>query len=317
VSDTVTPEARGTGGSAARSVPAGSTAGPSTARRLPVRVLEPRRAGIAPAFRELWRFRRLGLFFGKRFITKRYSRTWLGMLWLPLRPGVTLATRILIYGGLIGIATGETPYALTFVVATAAWQLFYESVYWSVRSMELNRKLLTTTYVPRTLLVFSAIVPSLIDFGMNMCFVVAAVLYYLVRAHYLYIHFGLNSLLAVAGLVSMVLIGLGIGLFAAGISARTRDIRFSLPFVLGFLYFVTPIIYPLSLMPPRYRPLAELNPLTGAVEMVRDGLFATNSLSGPAAIVTVVAILLLWGPGLWLADRREVSILNGGGRQPA
>lgn len=274
-------------------------------------MIAPRRAGLLNGLHELWRYRRFTMFFGQRFIAKRYSRTWLGMLWLPLKPGVTLATRVFVYGGLIGIATGKTPYALAFLVATAGWQLFYESVTWSVRSIELNRKILRSVYMPRALLAFAALIPSLIDYAANLLFVVVALVYYLLRAHVLYIHFGLRNLESLAGLALMLLIGTGIGLSVSGSAARARDIRFGLPFVLGFLYFVTPIIYPLTQIPPHYRPLAELNPLTGAVEMVKDGVFATHTVSASATAVTVVAAALLWGPGLWLADRREVALLNG------
>lgn len=281
------------------------------ADRRPVHRFTPRTASLTAALRELWRLRRFVLYFGHRFVAKRYSRTWLGILWLPLRPAVTLVTRILIYGGLVGIASGRIPYSLSFLLATTAWQLFAECAYWSIRSMELNRKLLATVYIPRTLLVASAVVPSVVDFLVNLFFLVAALVYYLIRAHFFYVEVGVQNLLAVAGFACMILLGLGFGLLFAGASARTRDVRFSLPFILNFLYFVTPIIYPLSQIPPQYRPLAELNPMTGAVEMARDGLFATETLSGNAALVTVIAILLMWGPGLWLANRREVAVLNG------
>jgi lipopolysaccharide transport system permease protein len=278
----------------------------------PVRVFEPRRPGILNSLREAWRFRRFSYFFGQRFMEKRFSRTWLGMLWVPLRPGISLATRVFVYGGLIGIASGHVPYSLAFLVGTAAWQLFYESIYWSVRSIELNRRMIRSSYMPRSLLVFSAVIPSIVDFIVNMSFVAIAVGYYLLRAHHLYIHVGLHLLLVPAGLLLMLLMGLGVGLAMVGVNARARDLRFSLPFVLGFLYFLTPVIYPLTQFPEKYRRFAELNPMTGAVEMVKDGFFQTHSLSPDAALVTVVVVALLWGPLHWFADRREVALLNCG-----
>ena len=90
------------------------------------------------------------------------------------------------------------------------------------------------------------------------------------------------------GLLVLMLLGLGVGVAAAGLGARTRDIRFGLNYAIGFLYFVTPVIYPMSTIPPKWRPVAELNPATGAIEMAKDGIFGTHSLSVPAALVSIV-----------------------------
>lgn len=242
---------------------------------------------------------------------KRYARTWLGMFWVPLRPGISLSTRIFVYGGLIGIAANGVPYALAFLVGTAAWQLFYEGVLWSVRSIQINRKTVRGIYMPRSLMVLSAVIPATVDFLVNFSFVVLGLVYYVFRVHHLYLAFGVRMLLAPAGLVLMLLMGLGVGMTLAGVGARGRDLQFSLPFALNFLYFLTPVIYPLTQFPEKYRPIAELNPMTGAVEMVKDGLFHTHTLSPDAAIVTVVVVLFLWGPLHWYADRREVRLLTG------
>lgn len=287
---------------------------PAGARRPPapkVHVFAPRQAGIVSSFREAWRFRRFSSFFGVKFMEKRYAQTWLGMFWVPLRPGISLSTRIFVYGGLIGIATGGIPYALAFLVGTAAWQLFYEGVVWSARSIQVNRRTVRGIYMPRSLLVLSAVIPACVDFLVNFSFVVLGLVYYVFRVHHLYLVVGMRLLLAPAGLLLMLLMGLGVGLTLAGVGARGRDLQFSLPFVLNFLYFLTPVIYPLTQFPEKYRPIAELNPMTGAVEMVRDGLFATHTLSPDAAIVSVLAVIILWGPLHWYADRREVRFLTG------
>lgn len=297
-------------------VPAPAYGAPArgTAWRTPsstVHIFEPRRSGIHHSLLEAWRFRRFSSFFGKRFMEKRYAQTWLGMFWLPLRPGISLTTRIFVYGGLIGIAANGVPYALAFLVGTAAWQLFYEGVLWSVRSIQINRRTVKDIYMPRSLLVASAVIPAFVDFLVNISFVVIAVVYYVFRVHTFYVQFGVRTLLAPAGLMLMLLMGLGVGMMLAGVGARGRDLQFSLPFVLNFIYFLTPIIYPLTQLPASYRPYAELNPMTGAVEMVKDGFFRTHTLSGPAAIVSVTAVLILWGPLHWYADRREVRLLTG------
>lgn len=276
------------------------------------RVIEPRRPGLIPLAREAWRFRRLIPQLGRRFLEKRFARTWLGMVWLPLRPLTNLATKILVFGGLVGISTGSnTPYPIFFLVATAAWQLFYECAYWSTRSVELNRKMMMRTYVPKVVVVLAAAVPALVDFAIHVVFAAAAVLYYLFRAHYLYLEIGIRTLLVPAGLLIMMLLGLGVGFLTAGAGARARDVRFMIHYCLSFMYFLTPVIYPLSTVPQRWRPLAELNPMTGAIEMVKDGLFRAHELSPDAVWVSLFWLFLIWVPILWLFDRREVAVLHG------
>jgi lipopolysaccharide transport system permease protein len=273
--------------------------------------IEPRRAGFRHLVAEAWRYRYLMTYFGTRFLQKRMARTWLGMIWLPLRPGINLATRILVFGGLVGISSGKTPYPIFFITATAAWQLFYETAFWSMRSVELNRKLLARIYVPRLVVISSALIPAAVDFGINISFAALAVLYYLVRAHIFYLQFGIRTLLVPAGLGLIILLGLGLGLLMSGASARARDVRFSIHYFFQFLYYLTPVIYPLTQIPEKYRPIAELNPMTGAVEMVKDGVFRAHELSPDAVGVTLAWVFVIWVPGLWLFDRALVGVLHG------
>jgi lipopolysaccharide transport system permease protein len=289
---------------------------PATAHAVPehrrhVFVVGPRRPGLLPALAEAWRFRYLMGYFGKRQIQKRMARTWLGMLWLPLRPGINLATRILVFGGLVGISAGDTPYPIFFIVATAAWQLFFETAFWSMRSLEMNRKIVAKVYVPRLTVVSSALIPASFDFLVNFSFAALAVLYYLVRAHIFYLEIGVRTLLVPAGLSLVLLLGVGLGLLMSSLSARARDIRFLSHYFFQFLYYLTPVIYPISYIPLKARPFAELNPMTGAVEMVKDGLFRAHELSPDAVFVTLIAVFLIWVPGLWLFDRKEVAALHG------
>src|SRR5437763_11328977 len=168
---------------------------------LTVHVFEPRRAGLLPSFREIWRFRHLTYFFGAGFLEKRYGRSFLGLLWVPLRPGISLITRIFVYGGLIGAASANIPYALAFLTGTACWEIFREGVTWSARSIQINRKQVQNHYMPRGLLSISAVVPTFMEGGVNVLYMLLGVLWYVVHAHHLYIQFSVLTLLAPLGLL--------------------------------------------------------------------------------------------------------------------
>lgn len=277
-------------------------------RDLPVTIVEPRRHGLRAAAREVWQSRRFIGYFGRVFVRKRFARTWLGLLWLPLRPSISLLTRLLVFGGLVGITAGKTPYPVFFLTASAAWQLFNESAYWATRSLEVNRRALRVVHVPRLTVIVSAVIPSFIDFLIYASFAAAAIVYYLARGGGFWLTLTPRSILYVpAGLLLILLLGLGVGLLTASLGARTRDIRFAMSYGLSFVYFLTPVIYPLSKVPNQYKPLAELNPLTGAMELFKDGLFSGHTLSNPSLAVTLVAVVALWVPGVWLFQRVELA----------
>lgn len=281
------------------------------AAEAPVTVIEPRRHGLRLAAREVWESRRFIGYFGRVFVRKRFARTWLGLLWLPLRPSISLLTRLLVFGGLVGITAGKTPYPVFFLTASAGWQLFNESAYWATRSLDVNRRALRVVHVPRLTVILSAVIPSVVDFLIYGSFAAAAVLYYLARGGGFWLTLTRSSLLYVpGGLLLILLLGLGVGLLTAALGARARDIRFALSYALSFVYFLTPVIYPLSQVPNRYKPLAELNPLTGAMEMFKDGLFGEHTLSSSSLAVTLTAVVAIWVPGVWLFHKVEIAGLK-------
>ena len=272
----------------------------------PLRVIERRRPGIRAALTELWRYRRYTMYFGRVILAKRYARTWLGLLWLPLRPVLNVVTKLLVFGGLVGITAGDIPYPIFFLLASAAWALFSECVLASTRSLDINRSLLREVHIPRLVVITSAIVPSLIEFMITVALAAIAVGYYLVRDDVVYLHLTIWSpFVIVAALTLIALLGLGVGVITASAGARARDVRFAVTYFIGLVYFLTPVIYPFDFIPDQYKPLAELNPLTGAIELFKLGLFPGEAVSPEALTVTTAAILALWLPGLWLYQRQE------------
>lgn len=272
-----------------------------------VTVIERRRPGIRAALTELWRYRRFTLYFGRGMLTKRYARTWLGFLWLPLRPVLNVATKLLVFGGLIGITAGNIPYPIFFLLASAGWALFSECVLWSTRSLDVNRGLLREVHIPRLVVIASAIVPSLVEFAITISLAAVALLYYLLSEDVFYLHLTIGSpFIIVAALTLIAMLGVGVGLITASAGARARDVRFAVTYFVSFVYFLTPVIYPFDSIPDKYRPVAELNPLTGAIELFKVGLFPGEAVSAEALTVTIGAVLALWIPGLWLFQRHEV-----------
>jgi ABC-type polysaccharide/polyol phosphate export permease len=285
------------------------------AARRRVHVIEPPRGGVRGALHDLWVFRWAILYFGSVYLSRRYRRTWLGFLWVPLKPGFNMASRILIFGGVVGISAGKTPYPIFLLIATAAWQLFAETVLWGTRSMEMGAKLLQRVELPRLPMIFGAVLPGSIEFFTYLLFAAIGLGYYMLRAHKFYLHLGIQTLFVPAGLTLIVLQAVGIGLVLSGASARARDVRYGMHFGLNFLYLATPVLYPLSQIPAAWRPLAELNPVMGAIEMVKDGLFDSHELTLAASLVAICGTVVFWAIGIWMLHRsgaRRRAVVAGG-----
>lgn len=273
--------------------------------RGPVRVIEPRRATIHAQLLESWRYRGLVGHYGRRFVGKRYARTWLGWVWLPLRPVLALAAKVFVFGGLLGVPSGHVPYLIFFIVAMGAWQLFTETTYWATRSLELNRRELRHLHVPRLVPLVAAVVPSFVEYLIYTGIGVCALLYYLVVDGTLYLRVGPQLLVAVLGLVLIMALGLGVGLWTSTFAVRARDIRFGLGYVMSFWFFLTPVIYPLDVIPAKYRLIASLNPVTAPVEMVRYGLLGIGDVTRQTFGLTVGVIVVLFVGGLWFFGKPE------------
>ena len=277
-----------------------------------LRVIEPRARGPLARARELWEYRWLIGYFGRRYLEKRYSRTWLGLLWIPIRPLLDVGLRVLLFGGLLGVSSGHRPYFIFFVVGMSAWELFERTAYWATRSLELSRSILRQFFVPRLTALVGAVVPGGVDFLFYGALTAVAASYYRISrgAFYLDLTPDASWLGVLAGLLLLVLFALGIGLWTSVFVARARDIRFGFSYAMGFWFLVTPVIYPISAIPSQYRVIARANPVTGPVEMVKHGMLGTagaDTFSIAVSLMTIAAVLV---SGLWFFGRSESAAVE-------
>jgi lipopolysaccharide transport system permease protein len=275
-----------------------------------VSVIEPRASGFRGALVDVWRYRHLFWFFARRFVRKRYQRTWLGRIWLPLRPGLSLSSKAFVFGGIIGVSSGSVPYLVFFLIASSAWQLFAETAYWSMRSLQLSQGVLKRMYVPRLVPLVAGVAPALVDYAMYSTFAALALGFYWIRDGHLWIVLGWNTLYLPAGLALIVALGLVIGVWTANFAIQARDVRFGMMYVLSFWYFLTPVIYPLDHIPHRFRSLTNLNPVIAPVEMVKYGIMGNGEITPRGVQVAVAGVLVLGGLGLWVFGKLEARALD-------
>jgi lipopolysaccharide transport system permease protein len=220
----------------------------------------------ARAFFDLWIYRELLYFLTWRDIKVRYKQATMGVAWAVIQPLFMMLTFALFFGLLVGAPTDGMPYLVFYYCGLLPWTFFSNSVSNSNMSLVANSHLITKVYFPRVLVPAATIGAGLLDLLISSFILLGLALFY-----------GLGmtwSILLLPCLILLtVMLSLGLGMWLAILTVKYRDIRHALPFVLQLWMFLTPIIYPLSVVPEKWRWLLSLNPLTGIVEGIRASLF--------------------------------------------
>ena len=200
-----------------------------------------------------------------REISSRYRQTFLGIAWAFIKPAATVAIFTFVFSGLAGIPSDGVPYPLFLIAGLLPWTLFSIAVTSGASSLTGQSNLVAKIYFPREILPFASLAASFLDFLIAVLFLIA-----------LMIHFGVtltwNILYAVPILMIEILLTLGVVLFFSLANVWYRDITHAAGLLLQLWMYLTPVLYPLNLVPEGHRKLMGLNPMVGIVEGFRSAV---------------------------------------------
>jgi lipopolysaccharide transport system permease protein len=235
----------------------------------PLFILRPTRGWVRLNLHELWVYRELLFFLTLRDVKVRYKQTILGAAWTIIQPLAAMLVFTLFFSKLMGVPSDGIPYPLFAFAGLVPWMFFSKALASSVSSLVGSTNLITKVYFPRLIIPLAAVLAGLVDFAVAFVFLLGLVLYYglPLTSHLLLVPF-------LVLLTTLLALGFGIGLSA--LNARYRDVGAIVPFVIQIGMFATPIIYPSSLVPGRWRWLLAANPLSGIIEGFRSSLFARD-----------------------------------------
>ena len=271
----------------------------------PIRVIEPWKHGIRARLHDVWRHRRLIPYYGKCYIMRRFKNTWLGWIWLPLRPGVDMLTKAFFFGGFLGVSSGDRPYIIFFTFGSCGWVLFESMSRWGARAIRMSNRFVKNAHAPWLPRMMGLILPGLVDFALYTAVAIGAIFYYLATRGKLYIVPSTAVGIACLGIVLLAAWGLALALIMAPLTQGVRDVRYLFNYVTAFWYYMTPITYPISSLPPKYQPIAELNPLTAPVEMVKYGFLQTAPPTVTEYAACLIGLVVFGTFGLWMFNRFE------------
>jgi lipopolysaccharide transport system permease protein len=269
---------------------------------LVIRITPPSRWWALP-FRELWEYRELIYFFVWRDIKVRYKQTAIGAAWAVLQPLMTMLIFSLFFGKLAHIPSLGLPYPIFYYSALLPWMYFSGALQNSTSSIVENQKLVTKVYFPRLSLPFSSVLSGLLDFAISFLMFVVLVIYYRVpptKAIFLMPFF----------LLLAILTALGVGLWLSALNAIYRDVRYVVPFLVQFWMFASPVAYPSSLVPSKWRWLYGLNPMAGVIEGFRWSLTGRGTPPGRMMIVSCTMVLVLLLSGAAYFQKMETTIAD-------
>lgn len=245
------------------------TASPPSHPELPEKPLvtiEPSKAWVPLDLRGLWAYRELLYFLTWRDVKVRYKQTALGVAWAIIQPLLTMLIFTLFFGQLAGVPSDGIPYPIFAYAGLLPWTFFSNSVTGSGNSLVGNSNLITKVYFPRMIIPGAAVAAGLVDFAIAFVLLIGLMIYYKITVTWAVLMLAPLSLLT-------TLLALGVGMWLSALNVKYRDIRYALPFLMQLWMFLSPIIYPVSMLPSNWRWMLELNPLTGIISSFRAALF--------------------------------------------
>jgi lipopolysaccharide transport system permease protein len=267
-----------------------------------MRITPPDRWWVVP-FGELWDYRELLYFFIWRELKIRYKQTAVGAAWAVLQPFLTMLIFSLFFGRLAHIPSGGLPYPVFFYSSLLPWMYFASSLQNATAKIVENQNVITKVYFPRLILPVSATLTGLVDFGISFLMFAAIMFYYRVHPGWAVLMLPLFLLLA-------VLTALGAGLWLSALNAIYRDVRYVVPFLVQFWMFASPVAYPSSLVPAKWRWLYGLNPMAGVIEGFRWSLTGSGDPPGRMLVVSSAVILAVLAGGLMYFQKMETTVAD-------
>lgn len=251
----------------------------------PLVVIEAQKGIVSIGLRELWAYRELLYFMIWRDVKIRYKQTILGVTWAIIQPLFTMLIFTIFFGRLAGVPSDNLPYPIFAYAGLMPWTFFTNAVTASGNSLVGSSNLITKVYFPRMIIPAASVGAGLVDFAVAFLVFIPMMFYFGISPTW-------QLLMLVPLLFIATMLALGVGMWMSALNVKYRDIRYALPFLMQLWMFVSPIIYPASLL-KNWRWVLAINPLTGIIEGFRSALLGKPFGWSSIAVSTVITVATL------------------------
>lgn len=252
--------------------------------------------------RELWAYRELLFFLTWRDVRVRYKQAVLGMGWVVLQPLLMTLVFTVFLGVIVRVPSDNVPYPLFAYSGLLLWTFFSGAISGSGNSLVGNSHLITKVYFPRVLVPLASILARIVDLLVALVMLIGLMIYFRI---------GVTSelLMVPVLIVLLALLALGLGMWTSALNVKYRDVGLALPVFIQLWMFVSPVVYPTTLVPERWRLVYSLNPLVGIIEGFRAALFG-KSFNWPALGISAIVTLALLVYAGFVFKRREKTFAD-------
>ncbi|MEJ8741096.1 ABC transporter permease [Phocaeicola sp. HCN-6420] len=256
--------------------------------------IKPKKKLLDVDLKDIWRYRDLYYMYVKRDIITVYKQTILGPLWFLIQPILTTIMYMFVFGGLAGISTDGIPQPLFYMSGILLWNYFNSAFMVSSNVFTANASVFGKVYFPRLVVPLSGITSNLIKFGIQLILFIVIYLYYYIQGVNLTINW--TIILFPILILMIALHAMSWGLIISALTTKYRDLTQLVTFGIQLFMYVTPVIYPLSAAPEKYRMLISFNPLTSIFETFKYSCMGSGSLDwiglGYSFIVLLITLFL-------------------------
>ena len=253
--------------------------------------------------REVWAYRELLYFFVWRDVKIRYKQTAIGVLWVVLQPVLTMLVFTLFFGRLAKLPSQGLPYPVFYFAALVPWTYFAYALQMTTNVVVDNQRLITKVYFPRLILPIASALSGLVDFAIGFAVLGIFTIFYGMRPT-------VEALWLPAFLILAVFTALGVGLWLSALNALYRDVKYVIPFLVQFWMFASPVAYPSTLVPEKWRWLYGLNPIAGVIDGFRWAITGHGTPPSLVLIASSMMVAVVFFGGLIFFNRMEGAVAD-------
>jgi len=261
-------------------------------------VIEPSRGLLHLDLRAVWQYRELLYFLVWRDVKVRYKQTVIGAGWVILQPLLTMVIFTVVFGHLAKIPSDGLPYAIFAYTALVPWNYFSQAMSRSGTSLVGDANLISKVYFPRLIIPLASVVTPAVDFFLPFLILLGLMVWFGIAPTWGVLALPLFLLLA-------LMTALAVGLWLSPLNVKYRDVGYTIPFFSQFWMYASPVVYPVSLVPEKWRLLYSLNPMAGVIEGFRWALLGKESPDFGVMAVSAAAVLVLLVGGIIYFKRME------------
>ena len=272
-------------------------------------VITPQSKLLSLQLDDVWRYKDLLYLFVRRDFVAIYKQTILGPAWFFIQPILTTITYTIIFGNVAGLSTDGLPKMIFYLSGVVCWSYFSDCITTISSTFITNAQVFGKVYFPRLIAPLSVVISKLIKLGIQFLLFIGALFYYVFFENTV-VNPNIYLLLSPILILLMGAMGLGLGLLISSLTTKYRDMRFLITFGVQLLMYGTPVIYPLSKVPEKYKLLVTLNPISSIIETFRYGFLGSGTFNVYHLIYSFTFTVIVLILGILVFNKVEKTFMD-------